>query len=142
MQTDHDRLGFMRFWRQFVCRMRSNRRMRGQFVCKAKITVVLPAHTATPAHQTKPPVHHAHHPEHRPQVRPVNLIVIFRPEPPVRTVRARINIRPIVITDAFPPKKHSPILGECFYCAYMVHQFHKKIRQTADFLCSTQINVC
>ena len=99
------------------------------FVYVAKITVVLPAHTATLAHQTKPPVHHVHRPEHRLRVRPVNPIVIFRPEPPGRTVRARINIRPIVITDALPPK-HSPILGECFcYYAriYGVRQFHKKI---------------
>ena len=33
MQTDHNRLGVMRFRRQFVCRMRRNRRMRGQSVC-------------------------------------------------------------------------------------------------------------
>ena len=33
LQTAYNRLGFMRFWRQFVCRMRSNRPMRGQSVC-------------------------------------------------------------------------------------------------------------
>ena len=64
----------------------------------AKITVVLPAPMATPVNQTKPPVHHAHHPVHRLRVRPVNLIVISRPEPPVRTVLARINTHLIVIT--------------------------------------------
>lgn len=85
-------------------------------VCKAKIIVALPVHTATPVHQTKPPVHHAHRPGHRLRVRPVSLIVIFRPEPPVRTVLARINTHLIVITS----KKKTGHLPRFFYSAVVV----------------------
>ena len=86
-------------------------------VCVAKITVVLPVHTAVPAHQTKPPAHHVRRPEHRPRVQPANLIVISRPEPPDRTIRARINTHLIVITS----KKDGAFAPFLLFCRCCIH---------------------
>ena len=92
---------------------------------KPHIHIVVRRDTMVLRQTAHPGAIHAPVAAHHPRAQRLQRVAIFHRGPRVLIPRARTNIRRIVIgrtktPTCFSPKKHSPILGECFVVMYKI----------------------